>query len=207
LVGVFVIATVAVPELSGALGDGVPSAADSVVSAVPESFAVVAPVPIQTTTTTAPPLAPVAARVPASPPADPRAPEPLVVLGTIEIPRLGLNLPLHQGISLRTIDHGPSHWPGTALPGEIGNAVVAGHRVTNGAPFRDIDQLQPGDPVVFAVGGRRSTYRVTGHEVVTPDAMRIVDQTPTATATLFACHPPGSARYRYVVNLALESVS
>jgi sortase A len=131
----------------------------------------------------------------------------LVVLGAIEIPRLGLASSLHQGISLRTIDRGPSHWPGTALPGETGNAVVAGHRVTHGAPFREIDQLQPGDPVVFTVGGRRSTYRVTGHEVVAPDAMRIVAQTPTPTATLFACHPPGSARYRYVVYLALESVS
>ncbi|MGI8759602.1 MAG: sortase domain-containing protein, partial [Acidimicrobiales bacterium] len=58
--------------------------------------------------------------------------------------------------------------------------------------------------VIFTVDGRRSTYRVTGNEVVTPDAMRIVEQTPAPTATLFACHPPGSAQYRYVVKLALE---
>ncbi len=149
---------------------------------------------------------PPALPTPVDPPEDPYAPEPEIVLGTIEIPRLGLALPLHQGISLTSIDRGPSHWPGTALPGDPGNVVIAGHRVTNTAPFRHIDQLEPGDPVVFTVGQRRSTYRVVGHEVVTPDAMRIVEQTPQPTATLFACHPPGSAQYRYVVTLALDDV-
>ena len=80
---------------------------------------------------------------------------------------------------------------------------MAGHRVTKTHPFRDIDQLAPGDEIVFDVGGVRSTYAVEAHEVVTPDAMRIVEPTPTPTATLFACHPPGSARYRYVVTASL----
>lgn len=148
-------------------------------------------------------VAPAPLPTPVAPPADPYAYEPHVVLGTIEIPRLGLFLPLNQGISLMSIDRGPSHWPGTALPGEPGNTVVAGHRVTHGGPFRNIDQLQSGDSVIFTVDGRRSTYVVTGSDVVTPDAMHIVDQTPEPTATLFACHPPGSAKYRYVVRLAL----
>ncbi len=150
--------------------------------------------------------APVALPTPVRPPDDPYAPEPAVVIGTIEIPRLGLAVPLNQGISLHSIDRGPSHWPGTALPGDPGNVVIAGHRATHTAPFRFIDQLVTGDAVVFTVGAERSTYRVTGHEVVTPDAMRIVEQTPASTATLFACHPPGSARYRYVVTLALDEV-
>ncbi|MBW3546751.1 MAG: class E sortase [Actinobacteria bacterium] len=141
---------------------------------------------------------------PVMPPADPYAPEAVSVIGTIEIPALGLAAPLHQGVTLNAIDRGPSHWPGTARPGELGNVVVAGHRVTRGGPFRHIDKLVPGDQVIFTVDGRRSVYRVTGHEVVTPDAMRIVDQTPAYTGTLFACHPPGSEAYRYVVRLALE---
>lgn len=145
----------------------------------------------------------VALPTPVAPPADERAPEPAIVLGTIEIPRLGLSVPLNEGISLTTIDRGPSHWPGTAMPGQVGNVVVAGHRVTKTRPFRYIDTLVPGDEIIFTVGGVRSVYRVTGSEVVTPDAMRIVDQTPERTATLFACHPPGSARYRYVVRAAL----
>ena len=145
----------------------------------------------------------VATGTPIEPPADPRAPEPEVVIGSIEIPRISLVAPLNEGIGLDTIDRGPSHWPGSALPGQIGNAVVAGHRVTKTRPFRDIDRLVPGDEVVLTGAGVRATYVVNGNEVVTPDAMRIVDPTPTATLTLFACHPPGSARYRYVVTADL----
>lgn len=152
--------------------------------------------PTTTTTTTAPPAQPAQ---PVSPPADAYAAEDRVVVGRIVIPKLGLDVPLNQGISLRTIDRGPSHWPGTALPGQNGNVVVAGHRVTKTRPFRHIDTLQPGDEIRFEVGGTWTTYRVRAHEVVTPDAMRIVAPTSTPTVTLFACHPPGSARYRYVV--------
>lgn len=153
-----------------------------------------------------PPPPPVQAAGPAAPvepPADEHAPEPAVVLGSIEIPKLGLSVPLNQGISLSSIDRGPSHWPGTAMPGQVGNVVIAGHRVTKTRPFRNIDQLAPGDEIIFTIDGVRSVYAVNGDEVVTPDAMRIVDPTPTPTATLFACHPPGSARYRYVVTADL----
>ena len=46
---------------------------------------------------------------------------------------------------------------------------------------------------------------MTGHEIVDPTAIRIVDQTPEPTATLFACHPPGSVAERYVVHLTLQA--
>ena len=179
--------------------------------AVAATEATTSTAPTTTTTLPAPPahapattaLPAVATSTPIEPPADPRAPEPEVVIGSIEIPRISLVAPLNQGISLTTIDRGPSHWPGSALPGQVGNAVVAGHRVTKTRPFRDIDRLVPGDEVVLTGAGVRATYVVNGNEVVTPDAMRIVDPTPTATLTLFACHPPGSARYRYVVTADL----
>lgn len=138
-----------------------------------------------------------------APPPPPRATEPDVVLGEIEIPRLGLKVPMREGITLTTLDKGPGHWPGTALPGQLGNVVVAGHRASHTRPFRHIDQLQPGDELVFTVEGQRHVYRVTGHELVTPKEIRIIDQTPASTATLFACHPPGSTRYRWVVHAEL----
>ena len=153
------------------------------------------------TTTTAPPLA-----VPVDSPVDPYAWEPEIVLGTIEVPRLGLNVPLNEGISLVTIDRGPSHWPGSAMPGEVGNVVVAGHRVTHSHPFRHIDSMVPGDEVIFTVDGVRHRYVMTGNQVVTPEQTEIVNQTPAKTATLFACHPPGSARYRFVVHLDYAGV-
>jgi sortase A len=138
-------------------------------------------------------------------PDDPYAEEPLVEIGTIEIPKLNLHHRLFRGISLRTIDRGPSHWPGSAMPGEMGNVVISGHRVTHSKPFRDIDRMAPGDQVIFTVNGVRSIYVMTGSEIVTPKGMHIVEPTATPRATLFACHPPGSAKYRYVVHLALAA--
>jgi len=137
-------------------------------------------------------------------PVNAREREPLIEIGTIEIPKIGLTHRIFHGISLTSIDQGPSHWPGTAFPGEVGNTVFAGHRVTKTKPFRNIDQLVPGDEVIFTINDTRSVYAVTGSEIVTPNALDIVNPTPTATGTLFACHPPGSARYRYVVRLALK---
>lgn len=143
-------------------------------------------------------------QLPVVPPADPYAPEPVVELGTIEIPRIGLNHRIYHGITLRNIDKGPSHWPGSAMPGEVGNSVFAGHRVTHSHPFRHIDKLVAGDEIVFTIGGVRTLYRVTESFVVTPKRVDIADPTPTAVATLFACHPPGSARERYVVRAVLD---
>jgi len=173
-----------------------------------------------TTTTTSPPPPPAGeaprpappAAGPVAPPRNEYAPEPILEIGTIEIPKIGLRHPIFHGITMRNIDKGPSHWPGTALPGDVGNAVFAGHRVTKTKPFRNIDKLDPGDEVFFTVnpsafGGVgdpvRTRYVVTGSEIVLPTALHITNQTPNATATLFACHPPGSARYRYVVRLEL----
>ncbi|HWH35732.1 MAG TPA: class E sortase [Acidimicrobiales bacterium] len=128
-------------------------------------------------------------------------------IGGIEIPRLGLDVALHQGIEMKYINRGPSHWPGTALPGQPGNVVVAGHRTTRTKPFRHLDSLQPGDEVIFTMDGSRWVYRVTGSEVVPDTAMWITDQTVEPTATLFACHPPGSAKYRWVTRLALDQAA
>ncbi len=157
------------------------------------------------TTTTAPTTSAVPETLPnpESPPADPRAAEPLVALGTIEIPKIGITKSLYEGITLTTLDHGPGHWPGTAMPGKFGNVVIAGHRVSHDKPFRNLDQLVEGDDVFLTTGDGRFDYKVTGIEIVTPDAVWIADQTPDYTATLFACNPPGSTRQRIVVHLAL----
>jgi sortase A len=164
-------------------------------------------VPVITTTTSTTPPTTALARTGVStavrPPVNQYAAEPIVLLGELEIPKIGLKTPIYHGITLRNIDLGPSHWPGTAMPGEVGNAVFAGHRVTHTHPFLHIDQLEPGDQVIFTVNGVRSVYSVTGHEIVKPDALWIADQTPTPTATIFGCHPPHYATYRYVVRMAL----
>ncbi|MFP5317408.1 MAG: sortase [Acidimicrobiia bacterium] len=143
--------------------------------------------------------------VPVVIPLDGYAAEPVVEYGSIQIPRIGLDHKLYQGVTLHNIDLGPSHWTGTARPGERGNAVVAGHRVTHSQPFLRVDELVAGDLVIFRVDGVRSTYRVTNSMVVAPADTWIADQTHTPTATLYACHPPGSEAQRYVVQMVLDS--
>lgn len=153
------------------------------------------------TTTTAPP---VTLPTPEALPADQHAPTPVVVHGTLALPTIGVEQPLHEGVTLTAIDRGPSHWPGTAMPGQPGNVVVAGHRVTHTQPFYDLDKLRPGDPLVFTLNdGTRSTYELTSTEIVAPDAMHVVAQTSQPTATLFACHPKGSAAQRIVGHFRL----
>jgi sortase A len=138
-------------------------------------------------------------------PPDPNADEPLVEIGRIEIPRISVDRPVYEGITLGTLDAGPGHWPGSAMPGQIGNVVVAGHRVSHSGPFRNIDQLQPGDEVVLTTADGRFVYVVSGSDVVEPTAIEVIEPTPAATATLFACHPPGSTKYRYIVHLVLRA--
>lgn len=142
---------------------------------------------------------------PVAPPQDTRGAENNPQLGRISIPKIGLDSELHQGIRLTTLDRGPGHWPGTALPGQIGNVVVAAHRTSHGAEFRHLDSLSPGDEVLFSTADGTFTYNVTGTQIVTPDALWITDPTDTPTATLFACHPLGSTAKRIVVNLALAN--
>ena len=175
----------------------------------PATTVVADPTPVASTTTLPPETSVVdtttssPAAAPIAPPPDPRGAEPLVSVGRIAIPDVGLDAPLYEGIRLTTLDNGPGHWPGTALPGEIGNVVVAAHRTSHGGAFRHLDQLAPGDAVNFTTDAGQSAYRVTGTQIVQPDAVWIVDPTPTPTATLFACHPPGSTSQRIVVTLEL----
>lgn len=143
---------------------------------------------------------------PAPSPLDARAPTPVVRHGMLEIPSIGLSQPFFEGVTLTAIDNGPSHWPGTPMPGGLGNMVIAGHRVTNTRPFYDLDLAQPGDELIFTLdSGERHVYTLDRIEIVDADAIHIVDQTYGYRATLFACHPKGSARQRIVGHFALES--
>lgn len=158
----------------------------------------VASVTIPTTTSTTPSSLPELPQ-PENPPQDPYEKVPVVEIGSIEIPKIGMTQPLHTGVSLTVLNVGPSHWPGTALPGEFGNTVIAGHRVTHTKPFRNMHELVVGDEIIVNTNTGRHVYKVTGHEIVQPEDIWIVDQKPGFTITLFACHPPGSAAQRYVV--------
>jgi sortase A len=144
--------------------------------------------------------------VPTAPPANPRGREPDVKIGRIIVPRLNnLNDHLREGITLTTLDKGPGHWPGSAMPGGVGNCVIAGHRTTHSKPFRWLDRMVAGDQMELQLlDGTRFVYNWTLTETVREtEVERVVRQTNERTATLFACHPPGSARYRIVGRFTL----
>jgi len=141
----------------------------------------------------------------AAPPANPRAAAKIVQIGTIEIPKIGLVHPIFEGITLTVIDHGPAHWPGTPYPGEAGNAVFAGHRVTHTHPFLRINELEAGDKVIFHMANGDFTYEVVEHFIVTPNDLWITDPLPGSMVTFFGCHPPHFATHRYVVRAKLVS--
>jgi len=128
-----------------------------------------------------------------------RRPRKAQPTGRIEIPAIGLNHLTYEGIDLATIDNGPSHWPGTPLPGERGNTVFPGHRTTHSRPFWDIDKLVVGNDVIFTTPAGRFTYKVTQTLIVNAADTWVVNGTPDATFTILGCHPKGSARQRYVV--------
>ena len=154
-----------------------------------------------TTTTTTPVVEPQAIVLPqpVAPPTDERGYEPVIEMGTIEIPAIDVYSGLYDGIRLTTLDNGPGHWPGSAMPGKIGNTVIGGHRTSKNKVFRNLDQLVPGDEIIFDGVDGRHVYLVTGTAIIGPTDIWIIDQTPATTATLFACHPPGSTRQRVVV--------
>ena len=136
---------------------------------------------------------------PDPPPSDPYAATPIIQIGAIQIPKIGLLHPIFEGITLTVIDHGPGHWPGSALPCQAGNAVFPGHRVTHTHPFLNLDLLSPGDQIVFHMPGRDCVYKVIGTQIVLPTALYVTNPTPTPTVTLIACNPKHSAAQRIVV--------
>jgi sortase A len=160
-----------------------------------------------TTTTMAPAPAPQTQPVAPPPAKAANAPAAIVQVGEIRIPKIGLVHKVYEGISLTVINKGPGHWPGSAMPGQLGNAVFAGHRTTYSKPFNRLNELVPGDEISFTTADGTSVYRMTKVEIVKPTDVWIVDPTPDATITLFACHPPGSARQRIVIRGAFESAT
>lgn len=164
-----------------------------------------------TTTTEAPTTtegAP-AATTPAQPAptvAPPAVGEPI---GSFTIPAIGRNTPYWtvEGDGPEQLKQGAAHYPGTPLPGQAGNAAVAGHRTTYGAPLHDVDDLVPGDEIFFTTLQGEFTYEVREIKIVDPSETSVIQpQNPTPDKpegedllTLTACHPKFSAAERIIV--------
>lgn len=144
---------------------------------------------------------------------DPAKPPPNIPLGSglavLRVPRFGRDWGkvVLEGVEVSDLKRGPGHYPGTQLPGQVGNFVVSGHRTTYGAPFNRIDELKPGDAIVVETRDTWYTYRVSRSEIVPPSAVDVTFPVPhkrgekptIARITLTSCHPKYSARQRIIV--------
>ncbi|HEX7104948.1 MAG TPA: class E sortase [Acidothermaceae bacterium] len=143
------------------------------------------------------------------------APLPGDAIGLIRIPRLGLGYAyaIVEGVSTDDLKKGPGHYPGTAMPGGIGNFVLSGHRTTYLAPFNGLGELRLGDAIVIETRDTWYTYRVTRTETVLPTAVGVILPVPDkphlkptkALITLTTCTPKYSASHRLVIEGELQS--
>jgi len=84
-------------------------------------------------------------------------------------------------------DYAAGYLHGTGMPGEKGNAVLAGHAGLRGAVFRDLGSLAAGDDILIDAAGWRYRYRVRESKSVLPTQIDVLDPTPSATLTLMTC--------------------
>lgn len=132
--------------------------------------------------------------------ADPPVGSPV---GTIVIPKIGLSMVVVEGTDEPQLAQGPGHYPGTPLPGEQGNAAIAGHRTTYLHPFYNLDALAPGDPIEVTTLQGTFVYDMTQQQIVAPTDVAVVNPTPSPTLTLTTCNPRYSASQRLVVHAGL----
>ncbi len=152
---------------------------------------------LDSTTTTAPPTTGAPTTTAPAPPPPP--PDEGGAVARIRIPDIGVDKIVVQGVSLSDLKRGPGHYPDTPLPGQAGNAAIAGHRTTYGAPFNRIDELAPGDKVLVTTLQGAFEYEVSEQKIVTPSQVEVLDDFGDDRLTLTACHPKYSARQRIVV--------
>jgi sortase A len=141
--------------------------------------------------------------IPASPPGG--------AVARLYIPKLKKHWVVVEGVTLHDIRYAPGHYPGTALPGQIGNFAVAGHRVP--AIFWDLDKIHKNDTLIVETADYWYVYQVTVNEIVTPHSVEVIAPDPDkpgvkptqAMMTLTTCNPKWDNYQRMVVHARLMS--
>lgn len=130
-------------------------------------------------------------------------------LATIRIPRFGKDYRyvIVEGVEQSDLRKGPGHYPGTAMPGRVGNFVVSGHRTTYSAPFNRVGELRTGDRILIDTREKQFVYQVTGRKIVKPTAVEVTapvpfrpgDRPTDRLITLTTCHPKYSDAERMII--------
>ena len=119
-------------------------------------------------------------------------------IGRLLIPRIDLDEIILEGIEAEDLNAGPGHLPGTALPGERGNAIISAHRDRH---FNHFDALKVGDTVVTESSIGQRSWQIVSQRIVDKDDPALF-RTSDETLTLTTCWPIqylGSAPSRLIV--------
>lgn len=123
-------------------------------------------------------------------------------LGRIRIPVAEMDWVVFAGSDDATLEKGPGHVPGTAMPNQDygpNNCVITAHRDSH---FRRLGWLRKGHVVELETAAGTMKYRVVSREIVTPTTVRVLNATPKPRLTLITCYPfdfIGSAPKRLIV--------
>jgi len=104
-----------------------------------------------------------------------------------------------EGAGERDLKLAAGHVPGTSLPGEAGNAGIAGHRDTF---FRSLRLIRKNDAISVTTSSGEYQYRVVSIEIVEPDDVQVLYPTKTEMLTLVTCYPfyfVGPAPRRFII--------
>jgi len=130
------------------------------------------------------------------------------LIGRLEIPRLGLSVMLMEGDDANTLRRAVGHIPGTALPGQPGNAALSGHRDTF---FRPLRNIRENDLILVTTLHGAYRYRVVSTRIVAPDDVAVLNSGQGEILTLVTCYPfyfVGAAPDRFIVRAErLHSIS
>jgi len=127
------------------------------------------------------------------------APSPGEALGRIVIPKAEVDWIVVEGVTPEDLQKGPGHVRGSALPGQVGNTVISGHRTTNGAPFYNLDRLERGDEITVESIIGTHTYAVVEMRTVLPSDTWVATQWEGSWLTLTTCTPRFSSSNRLIV--------
>jgi len=126
--------------------------------------------------------------------------------GRLEIPRLGVQAMVVEGVIPRDLKLALGHVPGTALPGQYGNAAIAGHRDTL---FRKLGGVRRDDAITLTTLRGVYRYKVEWTRVVEPSSVEVLEGSGGQELTLVTCYPfsyLGPAPLRFIVHArALET--
>lgn len=125
------------------------------------------------------------------------------IMGSIEIPKIDVDLPVYHGTEDDVLSVGVGHIQGTSLPvgGENTHCVLSGHRGLPGSSlFTRLDEMKEGDLFFLSVMGETLAYKVYDIQVVDPDNTEVLEITAGKDdVSLVTCTPYGLNTHRLVV--------